>query len=374
MSIAYAVAAKGEKDVSSYGSISDLNILIDDDVEGVAPAASSSLGGIPKHDPAAKKRPAVNIAADQGEPAFKKVKDEPCDETDAPPGGPFSTPRKNKAPSSSGGSACHSEGGAPSVGVSKKASEGCCGCGRIAGVSPDFLIVGETCAWAFQNGRGQWCRECHRVHQHNWQQTHSLTYFPQWLSEPKNRIQWEETLLADLSLRWEGVGKVTGDMVAKRVNVFKWLWNVIGSDPIHSAGTEGFIRQWLAKLSGVAPVAAAVQIKTEVGVSPGQKKSVLAKELDGLIPKAKELMDALAADTWISQVSDGNFTKHCEKLAGCYAKCGAVGESPIVTDMASTWSEGTQAAKQFLKAFSLVVHSLWNMIELWGVLQLRCVM
>ena len=120
MSVASAVATKSEKDVVSYGSIGDLNILIDDDVEGVPPADSSSLGGIPMHDPAAKKRPAVGITADQGGPASKKVKEEPFDEADAPPGGPFSTPRKKKAPSSSGASPCHSEGGTPSVGGFKK--------------------------------------------------------------------------------------------------------------------------------------------------------------------------------------------------------------------------------------------------------------
>ena len=113
MSAASAFAVKSEKDVPSYGAIGDLNLLIDDDVEGVPPADSSPFGGIPKHDPAAKKRPAVNTSSDQGEPAPKKVKDEPCYETDAPPGGPFSTPRKKKAPSSSGASPCHSEGGSP---------------------------------------------------------------------------------------------------------------------------------------------------------------------------------------------------------------------------------------------------------------------
>ena len=171
MSAASVVAAKSEKDVPSFGIIGDLNLLIDDDVEGDPPADSSPFGSPSKHDPAAKKRPAVKTSSDQGGPAPKKVKDEPCYETDAPPGGP----RKNKAPSSSGVSPCHSEGGSPSVGGSRKTGEGCCGCGRIASVSLEFLIVGETCAWAFQNGRGRGCRECHRVHQHSWQQTHSLT-------------------------------------------------------------------------------------------------------------------------------------------------------------------------------------------------------
>ena len=32
----------------------------------------------------------------------------------------------------------------------------CEGCRRIRGVSPDFLIVGETCSWAHPSGKGSW--------------------------------------------------------------------------------------------------------------------------------------------------------------------------------------------------------------------------
>lgn len=355
-SAAAAVGMKIEGDDPSSSLTAGLMDLIDAEVAGDPPAESpppvAKQGGLKL--PA--KRPAVIASAvgGDGEPSPKKVKEEFCDDGDeATSGGArgFLTPRKNKAPSDSGASPSHSEGGSPGA---KKASEACCaGCGRIQGVSPDFLVVGETCAWAFNTGRGQWCRECHRVHQNIWQQSHALAFFAGWLEKSKeNRLAWEETLFADLSLRWEGCNRVSPEMVTKRVSVLKWVFGVIRTDPIRSAGTEGFIREWLARLAGAPPADDGPMVKDEsgVGLSLGKTRSSIGKQLDGLIPKAKQLMAAFAEDTWAITVSDGSFTKICNNLAGIYAQCGAVGESRDVVEQALLWTNGAQAAKQFLKA------------------------
>ena len=337
------------------GSTESLMDLLDDEA-GAPPAESTPPRSRGKLAPPKRRatEPAAIGREEDEEPATKKVKEE-VDDEGVPPSGPLTTPRKNnKAPSGSAASPSHSDGGSPS-GCHKKAGEGCAGCGRIHGVSPCFLVVGETCAWAFANGRGQWCKECYRVHDSNWKMTHALQYFPQWLRERDNRIAWEETLLADLSLRWEGFSRVSGDMVTKRVGVLKWLWSITGTDPLRSAGTEGFIREWVAQLSGAPPVSnGSTEVKAEeVGETPAKKKSSLGKTLDGLIPKARDLLKALAKDSWVDGITDGQLTKLCERLAGCYAQCGAIGESVEVTELAAKWSDGTQAAKQFLKAFCL---------------------
>ena len=50
----------------------------------------------------------------------------------------------------------------------------CEGCARVHGISPDFLVVGETCVWAHPNGKGMWCRECHTTWRTNFQHLHAL--------------------------------------------------------------------------------------------------------------------------------------------------------------------------------------------------------
>ena len=341
---------------TSGSAVPETGALMDllDDV-GVSPAVAPSVGVTPATPTAFKRGVSdLSLCSDETlEPFGKRVKEEPTDD-DVGASSAQGTPRKPKAARTDAGSPGSSVGGSP---ASKKANaDQCAGCGRVANQSPDFLIVGEVCAWAFPNGRGHWCQQCHRVHQSNFQQSHALAYFPQWLSDPENRKVWEETLLADLSLRWEGVGKVTGDMVTKRVSVLKWLWGVIGKDPIRSAGTEGFIRHWLSQLAGAPPAEKGLtDVKDEVGESPAPKKSSLAKNLDGLIPKAKELMDKFSSEAWPTEISDGNLTKPTDRLAALYSQCCSVGEERHVTELASTWSDGVQSAKQFLKALIFLV-------------------
>ena len=116
----------------------------------------------------------------------------------------------------------------------------CEGCSRIRGVSPDFLVVGETCAWARPDGKGCWCRECHTTWRTNFQHLHALAFFPTWLRQkPENRVVLEENLLAHLSLVWEETTRITRDLVQQRVNLLKWLWTSVDFNPFQGLNTDG---------------------------------------------------------------------------------------------------------------------------------------
>ena len=62
-------------------------------------------------------------------------------------------------------------GGSPDAKTAKgceKPPAPCEGCGRIKGVSPDFLKRDEFCVWGRDTGDGRWCRECFNCHRTNY--------------------------------------------------------------------------------------------------------------------------------------------------------------------------------------------------------------
>ena len=49
-------------------------------------------------------------------------------------------------------------------------------------------------------------------------------FFDEWLNEePIHRQQFERTLLAQLTLEWEGVARIARDMVSKRARSLVWV-------------------------------------------------------------------------------------------------------------------------------------------------------
>ena len=106
-----------------------------------------------------------------------------------------------------------SSGGSPEAKFARASNKDpieCGGCSRIRGVSPCFLVPGEGCAWPRNDGRGLWCRDCSNCYRTNFETGKGLQQFSRWLKEaPQNRQLWERTLLAHLSLVWEGESKIT---------------------------------------------------------------------------------------------------------------------------------------------------------------------
>ena len=233
----------------------------------------------------------------------------------------------------------------------------CEGCGRIRGASPDFLVIGEGCVWAHANGRGCWCRDCHTAWRTNFQHLHALAYFHTWLQEDvANRKEFEETLLAHLSLQWEETTKITREMVQQRRSLLKWVWGTINFDPFRGASPQNgcFVREWVLRLSGASPAVKAEQelVKTEAddkGASPLKPRSRLGKRLHGLLPQATKLLSKFGEDNWV-ELSEAMFTKLVSTLASVYTECGQVGECMETTNLAREWSEAMQAAKSFIKA------------------------
>ena len=250
----------------------------------------------------------------------------------------------------------HSMGAPPS---SSDAPSTCEGCSRIRGVSPDFIVVGETVAWAHGNGRGCWCRDCHTTWRTNFHHEHGLAYFPTWLNaDVANRVIFEKCLLAFVSLTWEDQSKITRDLVLQRVSLIEWLWTTTQHDPFkEGASPTTFVREWLARLSGAPPSEQVVRAvgaspkkeDGEDGASPSKPRSRLAKRVHGMIPIAKELLAKFGNESWLD-ATESMFTKCVSTLSALYVECGQIGDSPATSPLVQEWSQGMQAAKLFIKA------------------------
>ena len=171
-----------------------------------------------------------------------------------------------------------------SPGAGSRNADVCLGCDRTRGVSPDFLVVGETCAWAQASGKGQWCRECWTCWRINYPSQTGLAYFSDWLKDPAHRRDFEQTLLAQQSLNWEGQNEVTRQDVVKRLGVTQWLWQGVDHQPFRPDDTEGFIRKWLVRLGATPNLGATSKDDVKAELTPGATptRSRLAKKLQGL--------------------------------------------------------------------------------------------
>ena len=92
-----------------------------------------------------------------------------------------------------------------------------------------------------------------------------MAYFSTWLEDHGNRVIFEQGLLAQMSLLWEGMGRqITRDHVQQRMNLMKRMRSTIEFDPFRHADIGCFVQKWLARLSGAPPVG---QVVKEEGAS-----------------------------------------------------------------------------------------------------------
>ena len=165
---------------SAEVEISDLIDFID--VDAGAEGDSPSAVGVAPAEQRGQLRPHPKTEASEdgvGEPAHKsvRIKTESDDAGGPPVAEAFVSPAKVRPPKRgrSFGGLGVSPGAKSSTGADDAPAE-CEGCGRSRGVSPDFLIVGESCVWAYADGKGAWCRECHTCHRTNFQHEQGLVF------------------------------------------------------------------------------------------------------------------------------------------------------------------------------------------------------
>ena len=354
---ASAVPAPGELNIDDIMGLIDG----DDHTEGVPPS-EPVVAVAEQHSQALKRAKEELSDADEvgaSAPKSARIKAEVVDAGVPPAGALAFSPSKVKPPQS--GPLRAGSSGSLGVSPSGKSSKGdiaesvCEGCGRTRGVSPCFLICGESCAWAYADGKGLWCRECFNCHRTNFATSTGLSYFAAWLQKSQtNRLCWERTLLAHISLQLESGGKITQPLVAERLRLMSWLWQVVEHDPLEFVGvtpTASFIRKWLRKIAGVPP---AEIVKSEedssiVGVPPTIAKSALGKRIDGIIPQAEALLVRFSDSNWV-EMHAAQFNKVVVTLSSLWTQCGQACESDETTLLVARWCEGAQAGHMFVKA------------------------
>ena len=105
----------------------------------------------------------------------------------------------------------------------------CLGCFRDQLKGRCWHEPSTSVRWAFANGRGYWCADCHSAWRTSFSQTQSLALFGKFLAIGTNREdQWEPVLLAYHTLVFESHGRVTAQMITDRVRLLTWLFGFVG--------------------------------------------------------------------------------------------------------------------------------------------------
>ena len=184
------------------------------------------------------------------------------------------------------------------------ADKECLGCHRSSASGRCWARPEELLQWALSGYKGLWCRDCFNLWRLNYQTRSTLVMLPCHLaSDVTFEDDWHTALLAWISLRRAGHERISGPLLAERVEMVKWLMQALGV-PIY-----GYKVVPLAELSAdVAPPSAAdlvtVQVhgSDQVGVMvrvPSKASGAIARPLDGStfgLPSRRRLLSTLESD------------------------------------------------------------------------------
>lgn len=141
------------------------------------------------------------------------------------------------------GSIVRSEGSADDIACSDAGlgdgdeQRACYGCARVYGVSRCWF-TGQPVQWGAAQGRGHWCRECQTCWRTCFSESHTMVFFAKWLRQPlsygANFALWEAHLLAFLSLRKEGIARITQPQVEQRMRLLDFVNALQGMRARHS--------------------------------------------------------------------------------------------------------------------------------------------
>ena len=133
-------------------------------------------------------------------------------------------------PSPSPGVSLISVVGSPLAGHSKHTkgnAQTCRGCHRQAGVSSCYINPDDIVPWALPPNRGKFCKGCYATWRALHSGEHSLGLFPVWLGEHSNRRRFILELVAFLSLKKDGIPRITAGMIRERFVAFRFHAQVL---------------------------------------------------------------------------------------------------------------------------------------------------
>ena len=123
---------------------------------------------------------------------------------------------------------------AESTGPQHQPDKECHGCGRSRDSGKDWLRAGQSLAWGWPDGRGNYCKDCHTTWRTVYSSEHALATFGAWLKQPENRIPWWMHLIAYLTLKQDSISAGGGDAqirashICERAKVLRMFLNMLG--------------------------------------------------------------------------------------------------------------------------------------------------
>ncbi|CAK0799873.1 unnamed protein product, partial [Prorocentrum cordatum] len=133
------------------------------------------------------------------------------------------------------------DGGSPGKSGTDSDDQPCPGCNRTRD-GKCFFNAGAKTPWAFPNGRGPWCKDCHGCYRLFFSETKTPVAFRARLQTEDGRAKWSVYLVAYISLRYEiRDGRISRTAGGARVGVIKCLFNIL------RMSTQPFVIQTLAK-------------------------------------------------------------------------------------------------------------------------------
>lgn len=98
----------------------------------------------------------------------------------------------------------------------------CCGCFRVSGVDRSYCQPGVEFRWLYDDGKGDWCKDCNAAHRIYYARSMTLSLFGRWLKTLKtNRVEFFGVLLAIVSIKNEGTKHISKAAVDNRRAVEK---------------------------------------------------------------------------------------------------------------------------------------------------------
>ena len=118
----------------------------------------------------------------------------------------------------------------------------CRGCSRSSTNGTCWIRLGEEIVWGLPNKRGLWCRDCFSVWRLRFSTRFRLMTMPAHFKTSEEVVkEFEQALVAYVSLRREGLDRIHTSALAQRVDLIHWLFQEL----VHPSKTPPLTYEYL---------------------------------------------------------------------------------------------------------------------------------
>jgi len=156
------------------------------------------------------------------------------------------------------------QGSDEEAGTDADAEKHCSGCQRSSTSGKCWIRPEDPVAWHLPELRGLWCRDCHSVWRLRFQNRMPLVTLPaHFRSKEAIQCEFDLGLVAFISLRRQGLDRVSGPALAERMEMVEWLLAAFGV-PLRS-----FVVMPLAEVPSTTTASQLVTLKISSGFQLG---------------------------------------------------------------------------------------------------------